>query len=52
MDFAAAASQNYVGITPLPCHIMILFYACSMIKDESKNNLIFFGHFMNNIGFL
>ncbi len=31
---------------------MILFYACSMIKDESKNNLIFFGHFMNNIGFL
>ncbi len=52
MDFAMAASQNGVCITQLKCRILILFRSCSMIKDESKNHLMFFGHFMNNIRFL
>jgi hypothetical protein len=37
-----AASQNGVCITQQMCHILILFYDCSMIQESNKKDLIFF----------
>jgi hypothetical protein len=34
------------------CHLMILFYNCSIIKYERNENGIVFCHALNNIGFL
>ncbi len=51
LDFAMAASQNGVCITQQKCHVMTLFYDCSMLNDESnKKNFCFFA-FTKIIGF-
>ncbi len=34
VDSAMAASLNGVCITQQVCHVMILFYDCTMIKDK------------------
>jgi hypothetical protein len=47
-DFVTAASQNDICVTKLPCPTMIVFYGCSMIKDEIKNNLIIFVFYDGN----
>ncbi len=41
VDFAADASQNGVCIciTKQICHKTILFHNCSIIKDESNENI-------------
>ncbi len=40
-DFATAASQNGVCITPQMCHKLILFLNISMINDKSNKNVMF-----------
>jgi hypothetical protein len=47
VDSAMAQSLNCVCKTQQVCHVMILFYDCTMIKDK-LNNL----KFLKNIGFL
>jgi hypothetical protein len=49
--FATASSHNGGFISQKMCLIMILFHACSMIKDEGNKNLLLLS-FLDNIGSL
>ncbi len=44
-DVATAATQNGVCVTQPMCHVMILVYDCSMIKDESNKKILCFSSF-------
>ncbi len=53
MDVETTASQSGVFISQNMCHIMILFYNCSFIKEERYKNVMFLSTVvLDKIGFL